>query len=358
PGNYTGRAYDDSLGGTQLATCTSLSTSCTLDELDPATTYWIDVTASNHIGDSPASAPRISASPGAAEVPGAPQTVQARTSSQQVRLSWTAPASDGGSAVTGYTAELYSSPSGGAPVQSCSTAGLTCTITGLTNAVTYYASVVATNDVGPGAGSTRFAVTPRAEYQPDDPYYTSNQMWGLSGEWGINAPSAWAMTQGSPDVVVAVLDTGGTDHPDLLDQTVAGYDMIESLSTANDGDGRDPNPADPGDWSSSRSSSWHGTHVAGTINAIGNNATGVVGVAPEVKVQHVRVLGTGGGWTSDIAAGITWASGGLVSGLPLNATPARVINMSLGGSGSCGTAMQTAINGARTAGTAVVVAAG
>ena len=358
PGNYTVRAYDDSIGGTQLATCTSLSTSCTLDELDPATTYWIDVTASNHIGDSPASAPRISASPGPAEAPGAPQTVQARTSSQQVRLSWTAPASDGGSAVTGYTAELYSSPSGGTPAATCSTAGLTCTITGLTNAVTYYASVVATNDVGPGAGSTRFAVTPRLEYQPDDPYYTSNQMWGLSGDWGINAPSAWAMTQGSPDVVVAVLDTGGTDHPDLLDQTVAGYDMIESLSTANDGDGRDPNPADPGDWSSSRRSSWHGTHVAGTINAIGNNATGVVGVAPEVKVQHVRVLGTGGGWTSDIAAGITWASGGLVSGLPLNATPARVINMSLGGSGSCGTAMQTAINGARTAGTAVVVAAG
>jgi hypothetical protein len=120
-----------------------------------------------------------------------------------VRLSWTAPANDGGSAVTGYTGQLYAAATGGDPVATCQTASLTCTVTGLTNAVTYYASVVATNGVGAGAGSSRFAVTPRAEFQPDDPYYISNQMWGLNGTYGLSAPSAWSMTRGASTVVVA-----------------------------------------------------------------------------------------------------------------------------------------------------------
>ena len=193
---------------------------------------------------------------------------------------------------------------------------------------------------------------------PDDPRYTSGEMWGLNGPYGIRAPEAWAVTQGSPSVVVAVLDTGITVHPDLAGQTVAGYDMIVDTAVANDGDGRDADPADPGDWESTYTSSWHGTHVAGTIAAVVNNAEGVVGVAPNVKVQAVRVLGTGGGYTSDIVAGITWASGGAISGVPTNPTPARVISMSLGGASACSIAEATAISAAIARGTVVVVAAG
>jgi serine protease len=220
--------------------------------------------------------------------------------------------------------------------------------------------------------------------EPTDPRYVDRSLWGLDGEFGVDAPTAWGTTQGSSDIVVAVIDTGRTNHADE-GTTVAGYDMIalddtdgngsgDSPLTANDGNGRDSDPTDPGDWISTNEangvsangwfegcdpgdSSWHGTHVAGTINAAAN-ASGIVGVAPGVKVQHVRVLGKCGGYMSDIIAGVTWASGGVVAGVPTNATPARVINMSLGGGGSCSSAMQTAINGAVARGTTVVVAAG
>ena len=194
-------------------------------------------------------------------------------------------------------------------------------------------------------------------YAPNDPYYVNSTLWGLSGTYGIQAPAAWDVTRGSQSVVVAVVDTGGLPHPDA-GATVAGYDMIVDPAVANDGGGRDADPSDPGDGDTYSQSSWHGTHVAGTINAIANNSAGVVGVAPNVKVQHVRVLGVGGGYTSDIVAGITWASGGAVPGLPSNPTPASVINMSLGGVGACSADWQTAIDAAVARGTVVAVAAG
>lgn len=103
---------------------------------------------------------------------------------------------------------------------------------------------------------------------------------------------------------------------------------------------------------------WHGTHVAGTVAAVGNNNKGIVGVAFGAKIQPVRVLGRGGGYDSDIAEAIIWASGGTVSGVPANATPAKVINLSLGGSGSCGSTFQNAINSAVSRGSVVVIAAG
>ena len=193
---------------------------------------------------------------------------------------------------------------------------------------------------------------------PNDTYYAAGSMWGLNGTYGIQAPQAWAVTRGSSSIVVAVLDTGITVHPDLAGQTVAGYDMIVDPAVSVDGNGRDADPSDPGDAYAGSTSSWHGTHVTGTINAIADNATGVVGVAPLVKVQPVRVLGSGGGYMSDIVAGITWASGGSVPGVPANATPARVISMSLGGGAPCSTAENTAISAANARNTVVVVAAG
>ncbi|MCX5195209.1 S8 family serine peptidase [Streptomyces sp. NBC_00249] len=200
---------------------------------------------------------------------------------------------------------------------------------------------------------------------PDDTEYA--KQWDLfEPTAGMNVPAAWNKTTGS-GVTVAVIDTGYVAHSDVAPNIVAGYDFITSSTAARDGNGRDNNPADQGDWSAAgecgtgskaSDSSWHGTHVAGTIAAAANNAKGVAGIAYNAKIQPVRVLGKCGGATSDIVDAITWASGGSVPGIPANATPAKVINMSLGGSGACTTSYQNAINAAVGRGTTVVVAAG
>ncbi len=202
-----------------------------------------------------------------------------------------------------------------------------------------------------------------AMLSPNDTNYSSQ--WDLfEATGGQNQPSAWDISTGS-GIRVAVIDTGIAPHSDLSGQIVGGYDFITSSAAARDGNGRDSNPNDEGDWFNSTecgtgyasNSSWHGTHVAGTVAALTNNAKGVAGVAFGSKVVPVRVLGRCGGSTSDIVDAIVWSSGGSVSGIPANANPARVINMSLGGSGSCGS-FQAAINTARANGTVVVVAAG
>jgi serine protease len=200
---------------------------------------------------------------------------------------------------------------------------------------------------------------------PNDPQY-SDQWHYFENTAGINAPAAWDSATGA-GVVVAVLDTGYRPHADLNANILPGYDMISNTMVANDGGGRDSDARDPGDAISAnecgythgaQSSSWHGTHVAGTVAAVANNGEGVVGVAYDSKVVPVRVLGKCGGLTSDIADGIIWASGGSVSGVPTNANPADVINMSLGGSGSCSSTTQNAINQARANGAVVVIASG
>ena len=199
---------------------------------------------------------------------------------------------------------------------------------------------------------------------PNDTRY--GEQWGYSGTYGIKANQAWDVTNGAGSVV-AVLDTGITAHSDLAANLLPGYDFINDTTVSNDGNGRDNDPSDPGDWVSAnqcggihaaQGSSWHGTHVAGTIAAVTNNAKGVAGVAYGAKIVPVRVLGTCGGYDSDIADAIIWASGGTVSGVPANANPAEVINLSLGGSGACGSTTQAAINGAVSRGTTLVIAAG
>ena len=239
--------------------------------------------------------------------------------------------------------------------------------------------------LGPGASATLAAiraipgvtsaepdvwVTPGA--LPDDPY--AAQLWGMLGPatgspYGIDAVPAWSTTRGE-GVTVAVIDTGILAHPDLAGQTVAGYDFIADALLANDGDGRDADPSDPGDWISAEDaagdfagcpvegSSWHGTHVAGTVAAAAGNAAGVFGAAPDARVQAIRVLGKCGGYLSDISDGIVWAAGGSIGGVPDNATPARVLNLSLGGASACPWYAADAIATARSLGALVVVAAG
>ena len=194
---------------------------------------------------------------------------------------------------------------------------------------------------------------------PNDPMYA--QQWHyFEPAGGINLPGAWDVTTGASNIVVAVVDTGILPHSDLAGRVLPGYDFISDPVAANDGDGRDPNAADSGDFGCNGStSSWHGTHVAGTIGASSNNSSGVAGINWVSKLLPVRVLGRCGGYTSDIVDGLRWASGIDVVGVPHNNYPAQVANLSLGGAnGGCSLTFQNAINDVTARGTVVVVAAG
>ena len=225
---------------------------------------------------------------------------------------------------------------------------------------------------------------------------------------GIDVEPAWAITHGSASIVIADIDTGITAHPDLSSKLFAatfsgttsttpyGYDFVgyangtNALAIANDGSLADPDPSDPGDWvtgaenankngpfyecndgdypdnppgssNSVLNSSWHGTQTAGILAAATNNGAGMAGTGYNAMVVPVRALGKCGGFDSDIIAAAKWAGGIAVSGVPTNTHPARVINMSLGGSGTCATdapAYIDALTQLRNKGVVAVVAAG
>lgn len=212
----------------------------------------------------------------------------------------------------------------------------------------------------------------RALLIPNDPDFSEH--WHLreaaASAGGAGLPDAWDISTGSADLVVAVVDTGVLPHAELGSRLLNGYDFISDAASARDGDGRDADATDQGDWipdaeaarygqAAGSSSSWHGTHVAGTIAADGNNGRQVTGINWQSKILPVRVLGKGGGYLSDIADGIRWSAGGNVPGVPQNTTPARVINLSLGGgSPVCPYSYQAAIDYALGQNAVVVVAAG
>ena len=234
----------------------------------------------------------------------------------------------------------------GEEVDSCTTSTTTCQFTKLQPDYHYTVQVIARNSLGQ-AGSVSIP----------DPYFSSQ--WHLYTQYSIHADRAWRYTKGKSSVVVAVLDGGITAHPDLNANIVDGYDFISDSSYSRDGDGWDSDPQDEGDYTNDELSSWHGTHVAGIIGAR-SNAIGGVGVAPGVKIQPIRVLGTNGGASSDLIAAIHWAAGIKVAGVPNNTTPARVINLSIGTSKptSCDAGTQAAVRAAWDKGVTPVTAAG
>lgn len=230
-------------------------------------------------------------------------------------------------------------------------------------------------------------VTPNDTYYNDASSFDEGQWW-LQGattgnaqsrtlrQRGVpNISSAWQTTTGqlqTSGTVIAVLDTGKLNHPDIDSARVLpGYDFVSEVASANDGGGRDADPTDPGDWVSSsevqqaqfsgcdvQRSSWHGLVIQGFLAARSNNGAGVAGINWNARILPVRVAGKCGATVSDIIDGMRWAAGLSVSGVPNNPTPARIINISFGGDGVCGQAYQSAINEVRAQGVIVVAAAG
>jgi len=229
----------------------------------------------------------------------------------------------------------------------------------------------------------------RLQVPPSDPLFT--QQWWLQPVSGSNAnalaarlrgvagfQAAWLRANHAP-AVVAVLDTGITRHPDLEGKVLPGYDFVRDwdpvagVGYANDGDGLDADPSDPGDWVSANdraadparysgcpleNSSWHGTIVAGMVAAHANNGEGGAGVHWGASILPVRVAGKCGADLRDIVDGMRWAAGLPVAGVPANPHPARIINISFGGSAACGPAYQSAVDELRALGVVVVAAAG
>jgi serine protease len=217
-----------------------------------------------------------------------------------------------------------------------------------------------------------FAVADQRRYAhavPTDPLI-SEQWYFLAAEpAATRAEQAWDATTGSAATIVAVLDSGVRfDHPDLGrvelgGKLLPGFDFVSNVAIANDGDGRDGDASDPGDWVSAEDaqqppfnsgdcipgggthvdSSWHGTRVASLIAAATNNAQGMAGAGWNTLVSPVRVLGKCGGTDSDIIAAMRWAAGIAVPGAPVNPNPAKIINLSLGAEGPCSAAYQSAI---------------
>jgi serine protease len=232
-------------------------------------------------------------------------------------------------------------------------------------------------------GDVEYAEPDQRRYphaMPNDTLY--QQQWYMlpssaTTPSAVDAQTAWDTTTGG-NVVIADLDTGVRfDHPDLLaiamsGRLLPGYDFITDVFVANDGDGRDADPSDPGDWVTSSdlskpecsstkqtaNSSWHGTRTAGILGALTNNGQGIAGMTWTSQILPVRVLGKCGGTDSDIIAGMLWAAGIDVSGVPHNANPAKIINMSLGSSGACLQDYQDAITQITARGALIVISAG
>ena len=228
----------------------------------------------------------------------------------------------------------------------------------------------------------------RLDVVPDDPFYQSGEQWWLQPVRGSNQnaladrlrgvpgfASAWTITTGVPAAAVAVLDTGITFHPELSGHVLPGHDFVSTVEYANDGDGRDNDPSDPGDWVTQaevdnpqlpfapcivENSSWHGTNIAGLIAASTNEAqpTGVAAINWSARILPVRVAGKCGADVADIVDGMYYAAGIHRDGTPDNPNPARIVNISFGGSEPCNAAYQDAIDDLAKVGAVVVAAAG
>jgi serine protease len=287
-------------------------------------------------------------------LPAAPAFSDGPVSTLSPSVSWQAltPAQTGGLLVT-FDA-VASSPK--LLDVTCRTTETSCAFKGLVAGASYQVKVRANNAHGSSDYVTGKVVN-EAAY--------SNQ-WYLNDIHGINIEQAWPLSNGS-GITVAVVDGGITPHPELdsqewqnQDGSVYGYDFVSDPVSANDGDGWDANPSDPGGPDSNgEHHAWHATHVSGII-AAAQNGSGIVGVAPGAKLLEVRALGNSGGTSADLIASLQWAAGFDVPGVPTNVHPAKVVNLSLGELTltGCDDATASTMQALHDAGITVVTAAG
>lgn len=203
--------------------------------------------------------------------------------------------------------------------------------------------------VVPDVREQRMDVTPRDARYPDQ-WWLQAVAAGNTGVAGFT--TAWLRSTGVANgAAVAVLDSGITSHPELNPRLLPGYDFVSDALYANDGNGRDNDPADPGDAISDAErtaqpaafggcpdaplSSWHGTSIAGQLAAVSDNTEGVAAANWNGRVLPVRVAGKCGAAVSDIIDGLRWAAGLPVSGVPANPNPVRLIVLSYGGIDPC-----------------------
>ncbi|MDJ0546918.1 MAG: S8 family peptidase, partial [Microcystis sp. M53601_WE4] len=201
------------------------------------------------------------------------------------------------------------------------------------------------------------AFTPQATF-PNDPSF--NQLWGLHNtgqsagtpDADIDAPEAWDIQTGNPNLVIGVIDTGvDYNHQDLVGNIWTNPGEIAGDGIDNDGNGyiddirgwdfayNDNNPSDV---------YGHGTHVSGTIAGKGNNGVGVTGVAWNAKIMPLKFLNDqGSGSTSNAILAINYAT----------AKGVKLTNNSWGG-GGYSQALYDAINAAGQAGALFIAAAG
>ena len=341
--------------------------------IQPGVKYWYSVMALTKIGSKIKTGSRSAKLPiTATAAPNSPVIVGRATVSTQKTPLWATQniVQRGGLNVT-YTA-LASAPA--KPTVSCQSVNAsTCDLLGLEAGTDYQLTLTATN--------ARASAPSLVQTTTSDSQF--HAQWYLNSQYGIDADSAWPRGEGSSKVVVAVIDSGITTHPDLdasilrnSNGSYAGYDFVANADVSNDGDGRDADPRDPGDYVKNYydinspdyhndvkypnpSSSWHGTHVSGII-AGQHNSIGIAGIAPNTKILTVRALSSKGGVDSDLLAALNWSAGIRVADTPVNSNPAKVINMSIGTElpHPCEPSIKAAVQAVKAKGITMITAAG